>query len=215
MQARSASLGALERGSARPFRSCGGASSDVLWASGRQIVGEERQVVGDGVDWRALIGLKQQLARLALRSGIPAVVVGTWRKGADQSAEALLKLVGKTIKEAGPTGTSELRAKAAMGDRYIVELRSQAEAAYALAHRDPKVEGKGVNIDTFRKSVLDKIGDDVDALLSVITENRSLAKQRFPGAVLRSSIPTAPEDQEAAPEVKEHGGESKVDRLHS
>lgn len=157
------------------------------------------------------------LMRLALKSGIPAGLVGKWRKGDDKSPEALIALVGKALKEAGPNGTPELRQKADIGDRWIKELRSQAEASYALSHRDPKNPSKGVSVDSFRTSILDKIGDDPEALLAVIADNRKTAQDRFPAPVRRSTVPTNPEDQETASEIEtDDGGGStgKASSLH-
>jgi hypothetical protein len=64
MWARSGSLATLERGSARPSRSWGGAGSDGGGPSGCQVVVKERQVrfVVNGIGRRACILIEQQLA---------------------------------------------------------------------------------------------------------------------------------------------------------
>jgi hypothetical protein len=116
---------------------------------------------------------------------------------------------------------SEMEPKAALGDEYLKELRSEALHFYTLSRMDPKDPKKGVKVESFQK-VLDRVGDDVDLLKEIIAEQKEAAQEKFPKSVRRSSFPEDPNKVPEKPEgasvftpAPTSDNDKKVSRLHS
>ena len=83
---------------------------------------------------------------------------------------------------------SELRPKAAMGDKYLESKKADCLAAYVRMHAG----GTG-GVDTSSvESMLKAFGDNVELIDNLTAQYQSNFKERLPGPALRSSAPTDP-----------------------
>lgn len=124
-----------------------------------------------------------QLIALAAEAGIPASFLESpavkQAKSANGFMKALLSGVSDHIKS--------LQVRAGIGDDYIITLQSEAIDWYTKAHKEP--DTKGVDTSVYEK-MLDKVGDDIELLKSMVEEQKNLARAKFPQSVRRSSFET-------------------------
>lgn len=149
---------------------------------------------------------QDQLAAMATRLGIgqETITAATQRPGVPR-VEALLQQVLDERKT--------LEIKAELGDRYINSLRTQAIDWYVKARKTQ--DNPAVKTEGFER-LLDACGENVDAVLHLIEEQRELAQAKFPKAVRRSSFesdhndPQGPDlDVKIGPEEQE-----RVKKIH-
>lgn len=155
--------------------------------AGEEGVADEDEEETDEQEEKSLS--KADVLAAAKRARLGDEKVAVIEAGDGTGLDALLRSLSSEV-SALQTEKAALTAKAALGDEYVGSLRKEAVQVYVAAHTDGK---KGVSTTTFEK-MLDKFGDDVDLLRSVIEENKALAQERFPKSVRRSSFQTDPHE---------------------
>ena len=120
---------------------------------------------------------------------------------------SILKVVSRHIKSLEP--------RAALGAQYVEAKRAEALKWYVKAQQTGGV--KKVKTKTF-KTVLERVGDDVDLINEMIEEQMGIAQAKFPASVRRSTVVRDPEDVEPPEALPTSGGDprtaKKVRRLH-
>lgn len=148
-------------------------SDNVTHAHGHDSSGKEAAVSKEAVV-KALKGL-----------ALPdAVLRAVEDADGDSLDTALRPLVDKITGLTGEVTT--LTPKAALGDKYIEAKRAEAVDWYVKANQTRPNEP--VSTDVFQR-LLDAAGDNVELIDALIGQQKSLAQEKFPSPVRRSSFP--------------------------
>lgn len=162
---------------------------------------------------------KKTVLDSAAKAKLPSKVIDAAKEHSGNGLDALLLAASSEIEDLSKE-VSSLTEKASLGDQYLKSLRAEAIDWYTKARataEDPKVS------TTTYERLLDKCGDDVDLIKSMIQEQKELAQAKFPKSVRRSSFPTDPNSASAPgavdfgdDEVKEGGDDNdkRVKRIH-
>lgn len=146
---------------------------------------------------------KEALLALVKRVGVPASLVKTVEEASDNGLEPLLLAV------------KPLAEKAALGEKYVEHLKSEAIAWYVRARQTG--DNKAVSTETFVK-MLDRIGEDPEILQDVITEQKQLAQAKFPDAIRRSTFESNPNEVDPPADLptanQQDGSRRMVSRIH-
>ena len=154
---------------------------------------------------------KEAILAMARAAGLSNEIVKAASGGKGNGLEALLLAAG-TRCTALENEVKGLKPKAQMGDEYVTDLKKQALDAYIAV----KTTGDtAVDTDRFER-MLDKCSDDVDLLKGIIEENKSVAQERFPKSVRRSSFPSDPHDKPIPSNTAgdDAVSDAKVSKLH-
>ena len=145
---------------------------------------------------------KDALLALMKRVGVPTSLFKSVEDASDNGLEPLLLAV------------KPLAEKAALGEKYIEQLRADAIAWYVKAHQDGD---KPVSTENFSK-MLDHFKDDVDMFHTVIEEQKELARAKFPASTRRSSFERDHNEIEPPADLPEatqqDGSRRMVNRIH-
>lgn len=163
---------------------------------------------------------KKTVLDSANKAKLPSKVIDAAKEHSGNGLDALLLAASSEIEDLSKEVTA-LTEKASLGDLYLKSLRAEAIDWYTKARQskeDPKV-----STTTFER-LIDKCGDDVDLIKSMIEEQKELAQAKFPKSVRRSSFPIDPNSAKAPgavdfgdeDEVKEGGDDNdkRVKRIH-
>lgn len=136
---------------------------------------------------------EKAVVRAAVRAKLPREVVSAAEKAKDgKELETLLSATSKHI--AGLRKQNKaLEHKAALGEKFVEDKRSEAIAWY-VRNKQAGTK-KGVKTETFVK-MLDRLGDDIELLDEVIQEHKEAAQAKFPSSVRRSTEPVDPHSKE-------------------
>lgn len=152
---------------------------------------------------------KDKVVASAKTAALPQDVIAAAEKGPGTGLDALLLAAAGALRSQEQKIVS-LEAKSAVADEYVKDLKSEALTMYVKA----KQEGtQPVETATFQR-LLDKCGDDIDLLKSLIEENKAVAQKKFGVTVRRSSFPTDVHERPEAPDADDPSSK-KVSRLHA
>lgn len=154
---------------------------------------------------------KKQVLTAASRANLPGVVIAAINEASDNGLAALARSSANLLRQRGAK-VSELTPKAALGEKYLEEKRVEALKWYVRAKQSGSEQA--VKVSRFKK-LLDRLGDDIDAIEEVISEQKELAQAKFPASVRRSTAERDVheiEEPEEMPTSKE--ASDKVARIH-
>jgi hypothetical protein len=171
---------------------------------------DEAEAVDDGEEEEDVS--KETVVASATKARLPKDVIEAAKSGAGNGLDALLLAASKALKVSGKQ-IAEQATKAALGDEYLKSLRAEAITMFVKAKQE---RDEPVSTTTFER-MLDKFGDDIDLIRSVIEEHRLAAQKKFGKGVVRSSFPSDPNERQATASGDPAGSveSSKVSRLHS
>lgn len=132
-------------------------------------------------------GIKAAVLSALKNAGLPEAVSERVSRTKGSGLDALMLAVGDEM-ETLRKEADALRPKAALGDRLVKEKRADAIHWYVVSRG---AKHGPVPTDAFEK-VLDAFGANVDLIEAQIEDAKSLAKEKFPAPVRRSSAPDDP-----------------------
>jgi hypothetical protein len=156
---------------------------------------------------------KETVVASATKARLPKSVVEAAKSAKGNGLDALLLAASKAIKTSEKKVEAQAT-KAALGDEYLKSLRADAITMFVKA----KQEGTEPVSTVLFEKMLDKFGDDVELIRSVIEEHTTAAQKKFGKAVVRSSFATDPNERKESKESDTPMSDvesSKVSRLHS
>lgn len=153
---------------------------------------------------------RESVLASARKARLPQDAIQAAEKGSGTGLDALLLAVSKRLRQTTKTAEG-LKAKAALGDEYVEDLRKQALAMHIKAHQEGSTP---VDVSLFEKT-LERIGDDPELLKGFIDRDRAIAEQKFGKSVRRSSFPTDVHDRPEVAQPAVDVSSTKVSRLHS
>jgi hypothetical protein len=153
---------------------------------------------------------KKAVLAAATKARVPASILTKVNEAEGNGLDVLLREVVTSGQQA-ITRVTELEPKAALGDAYVKDLRTQAIDWYVKAHQVG--ENAPVNVENFTK-ILDACGDNHELIKSLAEEQRDAARAKFPDAVRRSGFESDPHAR-TMPEPVQQPGDGEVDPRRS
>lgn len=156
---------------------------------------------------------KKAVIAAAKAAQLPHGVVESLEGVDGDSLDALFTHIGSAFKSLEDR-VSVLEPQAALGDRYLKNKRAEARAWYVKARQSGEQEP--VSVKTFDR-MLERIGDDVEMLDELISEQKAIAEAKFPSATRRSTFeadPNTTSPVEAVEKAVSSKTSAAISRIH-